>query len=1030
MNFEFNCHQDPQTLHVGTKAPHAYFVPYENDTKALSDNRGRSAFFRSLCGDWRFRFYPSLEGLEDFRLPTFDVSSMDKMAVPRSWQTVLGRGYDVPNYTNVTYPFPFDPPFVPKDNPCGLYLRDFEVDAGMLQKRIHLNFEGVDSCFYLFLNSTYVGYSQVSHATSEFDISDYLHEGTNTVAVVVLKWCDGSYLEDQDKFRLSGIFREVYLLLRDPVHITDIDVRTYLSDALDTAEALVSVSTYGKTDIAYRLETPDGRMVEDGTLTAENKSSFTVKVQEPLLWSDETPHLYRLFLATGNEHICLFIGFRDIRVVDRVLLINGKKVKAKGVNRHDSHPYLGAATPMDHMLEDLYILKRHNVNTIRTSHYPNDPRFYTLCDKLGFYVIDEADYETHGAQNIGNWDYFSDSEVWESALLDRVRLMYERDKNHPSVIIWSLGNESGIGRNQIKMAAYLRERDARNLVHCEDINRRLIDGCKKLPVPCPPKKRAEMHSDTVSIDSRMYPDFDDILKNHIKNKALKNPLLLCEYSHAMGNGPGDLQDYWELIYKYDCFFGGCVWEMLDHSVATTDDPADPRFVYGGDFGDRPNDSNFCVDGLLSPNRKPHTGMLEYKQVLKPFTASYKDGKLRIKNLRRFTSLSDLDLIFVLARNGKTVAEGRFTALNIAPERSKTYTLPHFNAALTGEYCTLTVHLVQNTSTLWAPAGFEVGFAQFALSEKQPAQAVTKELQLGAFIREEFHQNSIRITTADTRYTVDCQSGAIIAICHHGTEMLASPIMPTIWRAPIDNDRKIKRKWIGEDGFDRATVTCHDCRIGKKTASAITVIAELALGVPETEPILTAAVTYTFAATGGVTLDYDVKVRDFENHDMLPRFGVEFLCPHGFEQLSYFGQGPGAAYTDMRHSSYLGLFHTTVTDHFEHFIRPQENMAHAGTKWMAISNREGHGMIALKAEKDFSFNCAHFTAKQLTEAAHDYELIPLKETVINLDYRQNGIGSNSCGPVLMEKYRLSEKAFRFSLRLVPTFIADTDPFDIL
>ncbi|MBQ9778791.1 MAG: DUF4981 domain-containing protein, partial [Clostridia bacterium] len=621
---------------------------------------------------------------------------------PRSWQTVLGRGYDLPHYTNVNYPFPFDPPFVPDDNPCGLYMRDVEIAPALLaQKRLYLNFEGVDSCFYLFINNRFAAYRQVSHMTSEIDVTDYLLLGKNTLAVVVLKWCDGSYLEDQDKFRLSGIFREVYLLARDPVHLIDVDVRTYLSDDFAKASAKVALTLNGSADLTYRLESPDGSTVVQGSCTVDGTGVLSLDVNAPALWSDETPNLYRLFLYSGKEHLCLFVGFRDIRIVNRVILINGKKVKARGVNRHDSHPYLGAATPLDHMIADLMLLKRHNVNTIRTSHYPNDPRFPALCDKYGFYLIDETDLETHGAQNCGNWDYFTDSPDWTEAYLDRVQRMYERDKNHPCVVMWSLGNESGTGCNHVAMANYLRARDPRNLVHAEDITRRAANGYPEKNIA--PKTGKDLNSTVTSLDSRMYPSCEEIDRLY-NSKAITAPLFLCEYSHAMGNGPGDLKSYWDQIYKYDWFFGGCVWELLDHSVATGDDPyAAPHFVYGGDFGDTPNDGNFCVDGLVSPLREPHTGMREYKEVIKPIALSYEAGKLKIRNLRCFTTLSDLDFYWTLARNGKTVTEGRILSPNVAPGRSRTFALPHFNAALTGEWCTLTVRIRQNTSTAWAEA---------------------------------------------------------------------------------------------------------------------------------------------------------------------------------------------------------------------------------------------------------------------------------------------------------------------------------------
>ena len=1026
MDFVFDAHQDHHKLHVGCEAPRAYFIPYQSHEAALDDMRGASAFFTSLCGDWDFRYYPSLNLLEDFTLSAYPRNGMEKMPVPRSWQTLLGRGYDVPNYTNVKYPFPFDPPFVPDDNPCGLYLRDVEIAPALLEKkRIYLNFEGVDSCFYLFVNNRFAAYSQVSHMTSEIDITDYLTPGKNTLAVVVLKWCDGSYLEDQDKFRMSGIFREVYLLARDPVHLTDVDVRTYLNDDFSKASATVSLSANGKTELSYRLEAPDGSPLDSGSCPVSGEGSFELHVDSPSLWSDETPSLYRLLLQSGNEHICLFIGFRDIRIVNRVLLINGKKVKARGVNRHDSHPYLGAATPLDHMINDLMLLKRHNVNTIRTSHYPNDPRFHGLCDKYGFYLVDETDLETHGIPRRGEWEYFTDNPDWQEAYLDRVRLMYERDKNHPCVIMWSLGNESGVGINQVAMADYLRKRDPRNLVHAEDITRRLVNGYPDKGIE--PQCNEGLNSPVTSVDSRMYPSVDEIERVYC-NKHLKAPLFLCEHSHAMGNGPGDLKLYWDLIYKYDWFFGGCVWEMLDHSVATGENPyTDPHFVYGGDFGDTPNDGNFCVDGLVSPLREPHTGMREYKEVIKPIALSYQEGKLKLRNLRCFTSLADLDFYWTLARNGKTIAEGRILAPNIAPGKSRTFTLPDFNAALTGAWSTLTVSIRQNSSTAWAEVGYEIGFEQFELSRKENGGRLTDTIPSTSTLSVQEREDAIVIEADGTRYTLDRTHGTICSILDRSTEMLASPILPTVWRAPTDNDRHIKNEWY-KNRLNEAAVKCYSCAIAEQTASTVRVRAEISLAPKVVEPILRATVDYTFFAKGGVKLDFDVKVRELKGLNCLPRFGVQFLCPRGFERLRFFGRGPGASYIDLRHSSRLGDFETTVTQNFEHYVRPQENMAHADTKWMYLANHEGHGLAALMTERDFSFNCSHFTPAQLTQTAHDFELTPQEQAVVNIDYRHNGIGSGSCGPELQQQYRFNEKQFHFSFRLLPALVNDICPFD--
>ena len=1023
MDFCFDCHQDPHKLHVGCEKPRAYFIPYESDAAARTEEREQSAFFTSLCGEWDFRYYPSLAELEDFRESDFDRSKMDKIPVPRSWQTLHGRGYDTPQYTNVKYPIPFDPPFVPPENPCGLYIKDLHIPTdGMENKRFYLNFEGVDSCFYLFVNDRFAGYSQVSHSTSEFDVSDYLTAGKNKLAVVVLKWCDGTYLEDQDKFRYSGIFREVYLLARDAVHLSDVDVRTYLNEDFSKASATVSLLTSGTAEVAYRLEAPSGRVVDSGNVTVNGEGKFTLFVDAPLLWSDETPHLYRLYLQSGTEHICLHVGLRDIRIQNRVLLINGQKVKARGVNRHDSHPELGATVPLAHMIEDLMLLKRHNVNTIRTSHYPNDPRFPGLCDKYGIYLIDEADYETHGAGKLNIWDYFSDSPEWKDALLDRVERLYERDKNHPCVVMWSLGNESGVGQNQDAAAAYLHARDKRNLVHCEDITRRILLGYS--PKGIPPAKKV-VSSTVTDVDSRMYPSPDEIVKYYAK-KHLSAPFFLCEYSHAMGNGPGDLQQYWDLIYKHDWFFGGCVWEFSDHVVNTSPDPKKPHYLYGGDHGEYPHDGNFCCDGLVFPDRRAHQGLLELKNIVKPIYVSFENGKLKIKNLRCFTSLADLDFYWRVEKNGKTLLDGCIPAPGIAPGKSRSFQLPTLPADTDAVY-TLIVDILQNTPTPWAKAGHEIGFAQFELAQREiPPRPVEGN---GCVTLAE-NEKEITVSAEGTTYVFDRLCGSLRSLTVNGTEYLSAPITLTVWRAPTDNDRRIKKYWF-EQGLDKVKMLCRECRVAELTQQSARIHATLLLAAPSYLPVARVEADYTIHATEGVTLDYAVKVRDLsrtkDKEFGLPRFGAELILPAGFEQMRYFGRGPHGSYADMRGATYLGEFSDTVTAHFHHYIRPQENLAHDETRWVALSNKQGNALYALSCAKPLSFNCAHYDARQLTAAAHDFELVPRKETVLNVDYRHNGIGSGSCGPSLHERFRFNEKEFRFTFRLFATDQSSFDPY---
>ena len=1027
--FKANYHQNPATLHVGCEAPRAYFIPYQNEKTALKGNRNASHRFVTLCGDWDFTFYKSLRDVPDFTAEGF-VSDSQKINVPRSWQTMPGRGYDTPNYVNVVYPIPVDPPFVPDDTPCGLYSRTVTLHPAMSEGRsVYVNLEGVDSCFYLFVNGRFAGYSQVSHMTSELDITQYLRAGENLIQVLVLKWCDGTYLEDQDKFRWSGIFREVYLLLRDPVHIVDIHARPAVNETYTRGACPTEITLSGEALVEYKLLRPNGMQIESGSLYIKEKGTIDFLVDSPELWSDEDPCLYTLLVTCGGETIPVKVGFRRIEIKDGVLYFNGEKIKLKGVNRHDSHPILGSATPVDHMIRDLMIMKRHNINCVRTSHYPNDPRFLSLCDEYGFYVIDETDMETHGFAAIGNWDELTDSPAWTEAFVDRTARMYERDKNHACVLMWSLGNEFGVGRNQRKQSEYIHARDKGALVHSEDVSRRMSG---KLSGEFRDKTDAEigpaLECDYIDVESRMYPSPDEIRTTYFDRKIFTKPLFLCEYSHAMGNGPGCLKEYWDLIYSEDRFMGGCVWEFIDHSCAIGDDRlADPHYTYGGDFGDTPHDGNFCVDGLVYPDRRPHTGLLEYKQIIKPFAVESFDpatGKVTIKSRRYFTDLSDLDFVWTVERDGETIASGR-ALLPVEPWETAELIIPAEAWDTDGDrYITVTAY--RNAATPWGGVGFEVGFEQMAIPAERPAPVPMAEtMSPYASISYTATSDTVTVETNATTYVVDRYHGLITSVTDNGHELLASPVRPTVWRAPTDNDRNIRHHWQNR-GYYGATVKCYACDVTASDATSVTVTAKLSLGSAVQRPFMHLDAVYTFYAEGGVTLSYHAKVAD--GAPFLPRFGVEFLMPEENETLRYFGRGPVESYRDKRHASRQGLFETTVSEHFEHYVRPQENMAHADTRWMMVSSVAGQGLLAVTTGKDFSFNCSHFTPKQLTETAHDYELVPMKETCVNLDMIQSGIGSNSCGPGLHPRWQLSEREFDFSIRLMPVFAHAVDPFE--
>ncbi len=993
-----NYHQSTETLHVGCEKPRAYFVPFPCGCASKNAERGESTFFKSLCGEWNFKFFKSVNDVCDL-----STEGSDKLTVPMSWQMALGRGYDVPNYTNVNYPIPYDPPFVPDENPCGLYSRKFTVPAAMAGKKIYLNFEGVDSAFYVWVNDEFAAYSQVSHMTSEIDITSLVHAGENEIKVLVLKWSDGTYLEDQDMWRMSGIFREVYLLFRDETHIRDIFVHCDLDDSFTDADFTADVDVTGKATVEWTLDCPCGETISSGKCDVDESGKIVVPtIKNAKLWSDEEPNLYTLTLHCGNEYITLPIGARRVEIKDGCVVINGKKVKAKGVNRHDSHHLLGHATPVEHMVRDIMIMKAHNVNMVRTSHYPNDPRFTALCDKYGIYVCDETDLETHGARP---WYALSRSPEWEGEYVDRVQRMVERDKNHPCVIFWSLGNESGWGQNHVAMHTWIKSRDTSRIVHYEGANYDYNDG--------------KYLRDVTDIESRMYPN-PTWCDNYCKNPERDEPLFLCEYSHAMGNGPGDLRDYWEVIEANDNFFGGCVWEFIDHSVAIGDKYGSPSFTYGGDFGDHPNDGNFCVDGLVYPDRRVHTGLEELKQAIMPVAVrEVKPGTVAIKSRRYFKSLSDISMAWTVKVDGKAVKSGVHPNLDIAPEAEEVFEIVPENELPAHGTVTLDLSFRQNKPTEWADVGYEVGFAQFIYerAEKVKAAPALYPVEL-CENREEY-----TVTVGETVYKISKFSGMITDICDNGEHLITKPVVPQIWRAPTDNDRNVQWDWRNSS-IHNAKVKCYSTEVVKADESEAVILSKISLAAAPNEVVLRADVTYTVKYGMGIKIACDVKWNIQKKH--YPRFGMRLTMPEGAEQMRYFGYGPNESYVDKRLASKLGEYKSTVTENYEPYVFPQENSSHWGCRWADVHTVAGHGFLFTSCEP-FSFNASHFSPEQLTETRHHYELKREPETTVMLDMRMDGIGSNSCGPELAEKYRFNETEFSSSVTIKPVFAAEVNPY---
>ena len=1021
MDFIKDYHKSLCDFHVNCEKPRAYFVPFENEKKAVLSKRGESAYFKTLCGKWNFKYFDSVNDIdEDLTAEDYDICDcgcFDEIDVPRNWQTVLDAGYDVPNYTNIRYPFPYDPPHIPDDNPCGVYIRDFYLSEGFADRHVFLNFEGVDAGYYVYLNGQFVGYSSVSHSVSEFDVAGLAKEGRNRLVVIVLKWAASSYLEDQDMWRMSGIFREVYLLARSEDRICDFYARQSLSDDLSKAALELEIEKTGKGKVQYKLVSPDGNVCAEGKCA----DSCSVELECPMLWSDETPNLYTLILSYGDETVAKKIGFRKYEIRNRVVYINGKKVKARGVNRHDSHPILGHTTPYDHYLRDLYILKAHNVNTVRTSHYPSDARFIELCDVLGFYVVCEADLEAHGAcySDGGDRNEISDNPEWEKLYIDRAQRLFERDKNSPCIIFWSLGNEAGVGCNQCKMAEYIRSRDKNAIIHYEGAASVYIEApCYGNHGVLPRNASFDRLNEISTVESRMYPEmgeFEEYLKKG------KKAYFLCEYCHAMGNGPGDLAAYWEIIRKYDNCFGGCIWEFTDHSVQIDAD-GKKGYTYGGDFGDVPNDGNFCVDGLVYPDRRVHTGLLEAKKVYQPYFAELLDfetGEVKITSRRYFTSLSDLSLAWSVECDGKTVLGGNVPKLDIAPLRSRTLKL--FNAydlCDEGEY-TLTLRFVYNSEHEWAKAGEENGFYQFELfnvcadDDWDECTVGQNRLECGE------DERYIEICCGDTCYRFDKVKGTVCDIVHEGNSMIEEPLSFEIWRAPTDNDRNIKASWYN-CGYDCINTKVYESGISEVCDDHITVFAKISLGAKAYTPVLWADVTYVFSNDGSCSVEVNAKKNP--SKPFLPKFGMRFIMPEGNERVEYFGYGPMESYVDKNLASRLSYFKTTATDNFEPYVRPQENSSHFGTRRAFVGNLFGHGIKFenLYDGDSFSFCASHFRAETLEKTPHDYELVPEKSTVVCIDMRMSGIGSNSCGPQLAEKYRVNDEKFFCSFKFTPAF----------
>ncbi len=932
-------YEDFSRIHENTLPPRSHYIPYDSLEKALAGVKSDSVYYTLLNGEWDFKYYS-----RDIDLPEI-ITEWDKVQVPSCWQMT---GYEKPYYTNVNYPYPVDPPFVPDDNPVGVYRRTVNADAEMAARENYIVFEGVSSCVELFVNGEYVGFSTVSHSTSEFKIS--LREGENEIVARVYKWCVGSYLEDQDFFRNNGIFRDVYLLSRNVGHLFDVNI------GYDDKNVYC--------DLPYTLYDAEGNVAADG---------------ERILWNAEKPYLYTLVVEQAGEFIPFKIGFRTQSVADNgALLINGVAVKLKGVNHHDTHPTGGYAMTEEFMRFELLKMKELNINCIRTSHYPPQPAFIELCDELGFYVLDEADNETHGfASRLGKWPgYDADNvwpcrnPVWRDAHVDRAARLFQRDKNHTCVIMWSLGNEANYGENTAAMSEYIRANDVKmgfkRLIHYENsycINTRELRAVYKDP-------------DTVDVVSRMYPMPEELYR-YLGNTGDTRPVFWCEYCHAMGNGPGDLADYWKVFYKDPQLIGGCIWEWADHVSPISED----KFGYGGDFGEETHDGNFCCDGLVFADRSFKTGSLEAKAVYQPLATEWKDGKLTLLNRYDFTDLDETDISYTVEVDGEVVEEGELT-VSAAPHTAVTVDFDiDAIECLYGAY--LNVYLEKD--------GYEVARTQHKIADGK----CVSEGKGSVEIRTE--KEFALVKGEGFEYKFDLHNGVIADLDGY----LAAPMQLTVWRAPTDNDRHIKNQWY-EENYHRMHNKVYSAEIDGNT---ITVKASLA-GVSKL-PVFKYTATYTFFGNGQVDVAVD---GDFnKNETFLPRLGFEFKT--AAKDFEYFGYGPCEAYVDMRNAAKVGKYKSSADKEYVNYIMPQEHGNHYGTKYLSL------GGYKFLAKDSFEIRVSEYSTKELDVKRHNFELNKDSFTNVRIDYKVSGIGSGSCGPQLLPPYRMRDEKVSFNFSII-------------
>ncbi len=952
-------YENPKFLHENRLPQRSYYIPKNDGAYML------------LNGEWNFKYFKYDDEYSK------DITEWDKIPVPSCWQMY---GYEDPNYTNVNYPYPVDPPFVPDENPMGVYEREFEIKD--TSKKTYIVFEGVSSNIELYINEKYVGYSQGSHLQSEFDISDFVVKGINKIRVLVRKWCCSSYLEDQDFFRFNGIFRDVYILSRPEGHIKDIKVTT--------KNNIVNIEFEGKAEVSLLGETKN----------AENKASF--EVENPILWNAEKPYLYTLTFKYDCEIIEIRFGFKTVAISEKSeLLINGVPVKLKGVNHHDTDAFKGWYQTDEDMRNDLLAMKKLNINTIRTSHYPPPPKFMDMCDEMGFYVVLETDLETHGFvtrnstyagyDEKDNPEWICNQKEWEGAYVERMERAYERDKNHASIFMWSTGNESGHGLNHIKMVEYIKAVDSDRLVHCEDASRQgYEENADVYSIMYPP---VEIQPDWTHPDTGVVYKDERSLDGYTKNNKCTKPYFMCEYAHAMGNGPGSVKDYWNYIYANPHMIGGCVWEWADHTVIKDGVP-----LYGGDFSEGTHDHNFCCDGMVFYDRGFKAGTYEIKACYQGMGTSLDGYSLKIINRYDFTNLNEYTINLTVKCDGEVISTKNIT-LDLEAHCDTVIDIKDLCEGI--KTCKLGAFI---NITMYDKTGYEVALSQHKLPIEEKSEIITTDKY--CLLTET--DSEIIAEKENFRYVISKRYGNFISIVKEGKEQLLDKVSLTAWRAPTDNDRVIRKTWevSNQDNqsglnFNKIFNKVYSCEIkdGK-----IVVNASLA-GISRVKFL---DYTQTIEIFDNGSIKISLKAKHTQKLTYLPRLGYEFKTPYENENFKYFGMGEYENYIDLNHHTRIDWYESNADKEYVNYIRPQEHGNHTQTKVLDIRNG-----LKFMTENEFEFNVSHYNSIHLDEAKHINELKKDDATNVRIDYKVSGIGSQSCGPKLFEHYQLKEEDIEFS-----------------